>query len=327
MKFLSILLPFATLLTFSAKSQDTLSSNHCNCVDIIENLTPSPNGMYKRICDNVLIEKGAFLAGAKTGEWLSYSTKGNLIKKITYTNGTLNGELSYYYNNGKMKLSGRFSDGLKTGDWKFYNQKEKIQWSQTFHAGIPTGKSFIYDPKGKKVVVSYDYDKEKYDIYKEGFSLFKEKMEVLQDPTSSGWFILMPTNPTKKNTEMSLDQTNIESELFFSLIEIPSEIFNTYTNVNYNIELTFEDAALKSVDLKREAAKGEEYPMFTFAVLTNDPDKLSTIEHSEFTLLLLDAKIKEALSIFTPWKIENGKFKMAFLYVINQIEGRDAIDK
>lgn len=327
MKLLLLLLPITTLLTFSATSQDTITYAHCNCVDIIDTLTPSPSGAYKRTCNNVVIETGEFKSGLKTGEWVSYNSNGDLIKKITYVDGVLNGEVSYFHNNGKMKLSGSFSNGLKKGNWKFYNQKEKTQWSQSFKDGIPTGKSLIYDRKGKKVVVSYDYDKKDYDVNNEEFSLFEEAAEALQDPTSSEWFILLLSDPTEKTVEMSLDQNNIESQLFMSLMEIPSEIFNTYLNVNYNIELIFENSGLKSIELKREAAKGEEYPMFAFGAMTNDPEKLSTIEHSEFTLILLDSKIKEALSIFTPWQIENGKFNMAFLYVINKIEGREEIDQ
>lgn len=327
MKLLKLLFPISILFTFSASCQDTITYAHCKCIDIIDTLTPAPNGQYTRICNNVVIEKGKFKSGSKIGEWVSYSSNGTPIKKIMYTDGKLNGDVSYYHNNGKMKLIGSFSNGLKVNDWKFYNQNEKIQWSQTFNDGIPTGKTLIYDRKGKKVVVSYDHDKKAYDINTKGFSLFEEAAEVLQDPTSSEWFILLLTDPTEKTIEMSLNQNNIESQLFMSLIEIPSEIFNTYLNVNYNIEMTFERFGLKSVELIRETSKGDDYPLFAFAAMTNDPEKLSEIEHSEFTLELLDSKILEAISIFSPWSIENGKFNMSFIYVINKIEGRELIDQ
>lgn len=327
MKFLQFFLTITVFFTFSAMSQDTIRYAHCNCYDVIDTYTPVPNGNYTRICDDVVIEKGTFKSGLKTGEWLSYSTNGELIKKITYQDGTLNGDVSYFYNSGKMKLNGSFSNGLKKGDWKFYNQKEKVQWSQSFKNGIPFGKSFVYDRKGKKVVQSYDFDKKAYDVNNEEFSIFEESSEILQDPTSSEWFILMMPDVTAKTAEMGLDQNNIESELFLSLIEIPREMFNTYLNLNYNVVLTFENFGLKSIDLNRESAMGEEYPLFAFVAMTNDPEKLNTIDHSEFSMFLLDSKIEEALSIFTPWQIESGNFNMAFLYVINKIEGREELDR
>lgn len=327
MKIIQFLFPAALLFTLSAASQDTITYAHCNCVDIIDALTPAPNGAYKRVCNNQIIETGNFANGLKTGEWLSYNTLGGLIKTINYSNGTLNGDVSYFYNTGKKKLQGTFSDGVKNGDWKFYSQKEVLQWSLSFNSGIPTGKSLVYDRKGKKPVIIYNYDTKNYDLSNDNFSLFEEDAEVLQDPTSSEWFILMLSEPTSKTRELSLDEENVESELFLSLIEIPSEILNTYLNVNYNAKFTFENYGVKSIELKRESAKGEEYPLFSFAVMTNDPDKLHKVEPSEFTLMLLDTKIKEALSIFNPWQIESGDFNIAFLYVVNEIEGREEIDK
>ena len=327
MRLFQLLLPISLLVTFSAASQDTITYAHCNCTDIIETLEPIPSGSYSRVCDGVMIEQGDFKTGLKIGEWTSYSSSGKVIKKINYTNGTLNGDVSYFHNNGKKKLSGSFSNGKKNGNWAFYNQKEKIQWSLTYRDGLPVGKSLIYDRKGKKVVVSYDFDKNEFAKNSSSFSLFEDAAEILQDPTSAEWFILFLTDPTAKTIKMSLDQKNIESELFMSLIEIPSEFLNTYLNVNYNVKLTFERNGLKSIDLKREAANGDDYPMFTFAVMTNDPELLRKIDPSEFSLKLLDSKIEEALSIFTPWQIENGEFNMAFIYVINQIEGREEIDQ
>lgn len=328
MKMNRFLLPIALFSTFFAHSQERIPYDHCNCVDIIDTLSPSPNGKYTRNCNSSIIESGHFSNGLKIGEWLSYAVNGNMIKKINYYEGVLDGEVQYFYNNGKKKLTGMFSNGLKTGEWQFYNEKEKTQWSLTFEQGSPIGKSLIYDKKGKKVMISFDYDRNEYDIINSDFSLFPENAEVLQDATSSEWFVLVLTDPTTKNIALGLDQKNIESELFMSLVEIPSEIFNTYLNVNYNASLTFENGALKTVNLKREIALGEKYPLFAFGVATNDPDKLHSIEHSEFSLMLLDSKIKEALMIFTPWQIESGEFNMAFIYVINQIEGREhSIDR
>lgn len=327
MKLIQLILPISLLFAISAACQETMSYNHCNCFDVIDVLKPAPSGKYTRTCNDVIVETGEFNSGLKVGEWNSFNLKGNLIKTINYSNGSLNGNFVYFYNDGKKKLSGNFKYGLKNAEWMFYNQKEKLQWSLNYKDGIPVGKSSVFDAKGKKVIISYDFDNNKYDLNSPNFSLFQEAAGVLQDPTSSEWFVLFLSDPTTKTKEMSLNQQNIESELLLSLIEIPSEFLNTYLNVNYNAKLTFEKNGLKSIELKREAAKGEEYPLFAFAAMTNDPEMLHRIEPSEFSLQLLDSKIEEALSIFTPWKITDGEFNMAFIYVINKIDGREEIDK
>lgn len=320
MKLNQVLFSIFIILIFNYKSQETFNYSHCNCVDNIDQLNPVPNGNYTRKCKGTLIEKGQFNSGVKTGEWISYNFNGVIVKKINYLDGILNGEVTYFYNTGKIKLSGRFSNGLKIGDWKFYNQNEKIQWTQSYSNGSPVGKSFVYDKKGKKVLISFDFEKKQFDVTSDDFSLFDKDEEVLQDPISAEWFFLLNADQTNKTKELSLDQKNFESQLFINLLEIPTETFNTYLNVNYNIELTFENFGVKSINVYREPAKGEEYPFFSFVAMTNDPGKLNKIEPSEFTLLLLDSKIKEAFSILPPWQIENGQFNIAFLYDLNVIE-------
>jgi hypothetical protein len=322
MKLNQLFFSIFIILSFNSKSQETLNYSYCNCLDVIDQLNPVPNGNYTRKCKGTIIEKGQFNSGVKTGEWISYNFEGVIVKKISYLDGILNGDITYFYSTGKIKLKGSFSNGLKIGDWKFYNQNEKIQWTQSYSNGSPIGKSFVYDKKGKKVLVSFDYDKKQYDVKSDDFSLFDKDEEILQDPTTAEWFYLLEADQTEKTKEMKLNQKNFESQILTNLIEIPTETFNTYLNVNYNIELTFENFGVKSINVFREAAKGEIYPLFFFGAMTNDPGKLNKIEPSEFTLLLLDSKIKEVFSIFPPWQIENGQYNIAFLYAINEVEGK-----
>jgi glycine cleavage system H lipoate-binding protein len=326
MKNLFVLLT-TYLISSHAFCQDTLNYAHCNCYDIIDSLKPLPSGIYKRVCNNTIIEFGNFQNGLKHGKWTSFSLSGTVIKTINYSNGELNGEFAYFYNSGKIKLSGSFLNARKQGDWKFFNEQGKMQWSLTFQNGKPSGKSLMYDKKGKKVLISYDYSTDSYEVNTPNSSLFDDPGAVLENPTSAEWFFLVVVDPTQKTKELKLDKSTIESELLKSVIEIPSELFNTYVNVNYNVEYEMEDYGVNSVILVREDSNGDEFPMFNFTAMTNDPEKLNKIDPSEFSLLLLDSKMKEAFSLFSPWTIKEGKLNVAFVYTINKIEGREVLDK
>jgi len=292
-------------------------------MDEIETLSPKPNGKYTRICNNKVIETGTFLNGEKDGEWKSYSTEGTLIKVIHYSNGVLNGDLIFNYNNGKKKLSGSFSTGLKNGPWAFYTDESKLQWDATYNQGKPIGITNVYDRKGKKAVISFNFDTDSYIKNNPNFSLHDEEPSVAQESTSGGWYVLLVPESNGNND----GQKNTDSQLFMSMLEIPSEYFNTYFKGQYNIHLSFENYGVKTVSVERAMPTQENIPVFAFPVMTNDPDQLTRIEPQEFSLFLLDSKIKETLSLVQPWQIKNGELDFIFLYIINEIGGREAFDK
>ena len=315
------------LVCFNSLSQERITYKHCNCVDKIETLQPQPNGKYTRTCDFKVIETGAFLNGQKDGEWKSYSLTGALIKVIYYSNGVLNGDVLFNYNNGKKKLSGNFSQGLKNGPWVFYNDQGKIQWDAAYNQGKPIGVTNIYDRKGKKPVISFNFDTDSYSNNVPNFSLHDKEPSVAEEATSGGWFILMNVNPDKNTEKRSLNQENTDSQLFMSMLEIPSEYWDTYFKERYAVHVSFEDYGVKNISVERAETNQEDIPVFAFAVMTNDPDKLSKIEPQAFSLLLLDSKIKEAFSMIQPWQIKNGDLDFMFYYIINEIEGREAFDE
>lgn len=326
MKF--ILTLFITILSvLVSNAQEKITYQHCNCTDVIETLNPNPNGKYTRTCDSKIIETGNFINGQKEGEWKSYSTEGTLIKTIHYSNGVLNGEVLFNYASGKKKLSGSFSNGQKNGYWAFYSQEDKIQWDLTYDHGKPTGNAQSYDKKGKKVLISFNFETGSYLKNDSELSWFEGDPSVLQDATSTGWFLLFFPNMEENAEKLKLDQKNTDSQLFLSMMEIPSEFFDTYNKTKYVVNFSFQDYGLKSLQVEREKDANENAPVFPFAVITNDADKLSRIEHQEFSMWLLDSKIKEAFSLVQPWQIKNGDFQVIFYFIINEIGGREAFDE
>lgn len=311
------------LIHLVSSAQEKITYNHCNCEDLIETLSPKPHGKYTRTCGKQVIETGNFLNGEKDGEWKSYSTSGTLIKVIHYSNGVLDGEVFFNYSSGEKKLSGSFSKGLKNGKWEFYSPKNKLQWDLTYNNGTPTGSAQVYDRKGKKIVRSFNFETDSYTKNETDFSLFDSKLEALEDPTSTGWFVLL----IPESIGDADNQENTDSQLLMSMMEIPSEYFNTYFKGQYNIHLSFENYGLKNLSVKRAMPTQENIPIFAFPVMTNDPDQLTRIEPQEFSLFLLDSKIKEIFSMIQPWQIKNGDVDFIFLYIINEIGGREAFDK
>lgn len=317
----------AILICFHSLSQQKITYKHCNCEDAIETLTPEPHGKYTRTCDSKIVETGVFVNGQKDGEWKSYSTKGTLIKSVHYSNGVLNGDVLFNYNNGKKKLSGSFSNGSKNGSWLFYNDEGKLQWEASYNQGKPAGIANIYDRKGKKPVISFNFDTDSYLANDPAFSLNDNKTSTAQEATSGEWFVLLNAGPFETTKKRSQNHKNVDSQLFMSMLEIPSEYFNTYFKAQYNVYLSFENYGVKTVGVERAESGMQNAPVLAFPIMTNDPDKLTRIEPQDFSLFLLDSKITETFSMMPPWQIKNGEFEFIFIYVINEIQGREALDE
>lgn len=323
----SLLLSLILFFYFGSLAQESITYKHCNCIDIIETLSPKPNGKYTRKCDNKEIETGNFINGQKDGEWKSYNMEGVLIKVVHYSNGLLEGDILFNYSNGHKKLSGSFSKGLKNGHWAFYNEKDKLQWDANYDLGTPKGNAQFYDRKGKNAVISFNFESGSYIKKDPSFSLFDGENGVLQEATSAGWFVLFIPGPNETTIKAGLNQKNADSQLLMSMLEIPSEYFNTYFKAQYDVSITFENYGVKMLEVKREKKSLEDYPVFAFTVMTNDPDKLEKIQPNELSLLLLDSKIKETFSMIQPWQIKDGEFHLKFIYILNELEGREVLDQ
>lgn len=323
----SLFLSLVLFFHFESRAQETITYKHCNCVDIIETLSPKPNGKYSRKCNNREVETGNFLNGQKDGEWKSYSIEGILIKVVHYSNGILEGDILFNYSNGHKKFSGNFSKGLKNGYWAFYNQKDKLQWDVTYDQGTPKGNAQFYDQKGKNPLISFNFEAGSYTKKDPSFSLFDKENGVLQEATSTEWFVLFVPESNEITIRAGLNQKNADSQLLMNMLEIPGEYFNTYFKAQYDVSISFENYGVKTLNLKREKVSPEEYPVFAFAVMTNDPEKLHKIQPNELSSILLDSKIKETFSMIQPWQIKNGEFHLKFIYILNELDGREVLDQ
>lgn len=314
-----LILGLITVLTVNVSfGQQTEKLDYCNCQDQIEQISPNLNGTFERKCNGVLIEKGEFVNGLKNGEWITYSRKGKLIRKINYENGLLNGKIELFYVNGKTKVNGQFEKGNKIGKWIYYTEKGKILSEGSYDSNKPIDIWTINDKKGKKAVVQYDYNSKKYII--NNSTSFHKDGDIIQNENTEEWYILKSPDLKYSSKSEPLGGYEFANYMFIELVEVPENYWDTYLYQKYKVsykitaenELTF-DSELFTADLPDNNLE------LTFLIMTNPTPKIKRIDHSDLQIKLLDYKIKEALSIIPPWIFnEQSEIDVYIHYVINQ---------
>lgn len=314
-----LILGLITALTVNISfGQQTEKLDYCNCQDQIEQISPDLNGTFERKCNGVLIEKGGFVNGLKNGEWLTYSRKGKLIRKINYDNGLLNGKIELFYVNGKPKVNGQFEKGNKIGKWIYYTEKGKIISEGSYDSNKPIDIWTINDKKGKKPVVQYDYNSKKYLINKP--TPFHKDGDIIQNENTEEWYILKSPDLNYSSKSEPLGGYDFANFMFIELVEVPENYWDTYLYQKYKV--SYKIAAENELSFDSELFTGDlpdNNLELTFLIMTNPTPKIKRIDHSDLQIKLLDYKIKEALSIMPPW-IFNGQLEIDVYvhYVINQ---------
>lgn len=68
-------------------------------------------------------EKGVFRGGKKDGQWLLYSSDGQLLSDVTYADGKRFGTYRSFHPNGKTHNLGQFDNqGRMHGNWIYYSR-------------------------------------------------------------------------------------------------------------------------------------------------------------------------------------------------------------
>ena len=312
---LGLITAFTVNISFG---QQTEKIDYCNCQDQIEQISPDLNGTFERKCNGVLIEKGEFVNGLKNGEWVTYSRKGKLIRKINYDNGLLNGKIELFYVNGKPKANGQFEKGNKIGKWIYYTEKGKILSEGSYDSNKPIDIWTINDKKGKKPVVQYDYNSKKYLINKP--TPFHKDGDIIQNENTEEWYILKSPDLKYSSKSEPLGGYDFANFMFIELVEVPENYWDTYLYQKYKVsyKITAENELLFDSELFTGDLPDNNLEL-TFLIMTNPTSKIKRIDHSDLQIKLLDYKIKEALSIMPPWiSNEQSEIDVYVHYVINQ---------
>jgi antitoxin component YwqK of YwqJK toxin-antitoxin module len=315
---ITLIIPFIFFLN-SINSQVKFKYPHCNCEDIIEQAEPTLNGTYKRVCNGIVIEQGLFLNGNKDGNWKSWSKTGKLIKNINYSNGKLIGTFQLFYLNGKKKFTGSFNNGMKDGVWSYFNNKEKVIKTGLYENGTPRGIWKIYDFKGKNELIVYNYDDSSYISNSEDV-LYFEPNAIIQNENSEEWFIRHQFNKHEKNKIKPIEGFLLSNDFYTNLIEIPYEIWDTYFQHDLTTEVTFNNKEISTIQIDTSITNDIVKPTYTFLISTNSEDKLSKVEHTEFTKKLLEHKLIETLWLMGPWIGVGESQKIRATFVINKFK-------
>ncbi|MGL4631883.1 MAG: toxin-antitoxin system YwqK family antitoxin, partial [Leadbetterella sp.] len=132
-----ILILFAALAINTAFGQEIEKLDYCNCEDKIDQISPVLNGKFVRKCNGLVVEKGEFIDGLKNGEWITYSRKGKLIRKLNFDNGLFQGKVELFYTNGQPKVVGQFDNGNKVGKWTYFTNKNKVLAEGSYDSNKP----------------------------------------------------------------------------------------------------------------------------------------------------------------------------------------------
>lgn len=298
--------------------QQTEKFDYCNCQDKIEEISPVLNGQFERKCNGILIEKGEFVNGLKNREWVSYSRKGKLIRKLSYDNGLLQGKVELFYVNGKPKVIGQFEKGNKIGKWTYYTDKGMVLTEGSYDSNKPINTWTVYDKKGKMPVVQYDYNLKKYLLNSP--TPFHKDGDIIQSGNTEEWFILKSPELKYSSKSEPLGGYAFANYMFIELVEVPENYWDTYLYQKYKV--SYKITAESNLTFDSELFSGnlpDNNLELTFLIMTDPPAKLKRIEHSELQIKLIGIKIKEALSIMPPWIYnEQSDIDLYVHYVINQ---------
>jgi antitoxin component YwqK of YwqJK toxin-antitoxin module len=66
---------------------------------------------------NYVYQKGSYIDGKKTGEWLDYDINGKKIKLITFRDGLANGPFRLFGKDGQIGMQGQYINGKHEGVW------------------------------------------------------------------------------------------------------------------------------------------------------------------------------------------------------------------
>ena len=300
-------------------SQKVENLGYCNCSDKIENNEPNLEGNFERKCNSQVIETGSFKNGEKNGQWVTYSKKGTLIRKVNYTEGKLNGKVELFYLNSKPKLSANFVNGKKDGKWTYFTNKGNVFIEGEFSMDKPINIWTIKDDKGKKILIQYDYTNLKYLINKS--ANFHSDNAILKNENSEEYYILKYPNRVQKEGTQPIGGYYFASDVFVELVEVPLDYWDTYMNYKYKATFKIDKDNSNSVSIvKINEHMSDSTPIYPFIISTNPDSKIKKIEHSALSIKLLDSKIFEALSFMPPWIYsDSDEVEVYVPYVINKI--------
>jgi antitoxin component YwqK of YwqJK toxin-antitoxin module len=313
--FLGLLTALTVNISFG---QQTVKLDYCNCQEKIEQISPVLNGQFELKCNGLLIEKGEFVNGLKNGEWITYSRKGKLIRKMNYNNGLLHGKVELFYLNGKPKVAGQFDKGSKIGKWIYYTDKGMVLSEGSYDSNKPIDTWIINDKKGKKPVVQYDFNSKKHLLNSP--TPFHKDGDIIQNENTEEWYILKSPDLKYSSKSEPLGGYAFANYMFIELVEVPENLWDTYLYQKYKV--SFKIASDNNATFESQLITGnlpDKKLELTFLIMTNPPSKIKRIEHSDFQIKLIDLKIKEALSLMPPWIYnEQSDIDLYIHYVINQ---------
>jgi len=112
---------------------------------------------YQKFDDGLLLEKGSFRFGRKSGEW-NYYNEGILNKKSCYSNGLLDGEQLTFYESGAVASKVSHIEGIPHGVQTIFFPNGQLKQEQFYLMGRLEGEYSLYNEQGQVLVKGRFYD-------------------------------------------------------------------------------------------------------------------------------------------------------------------------
>jgi antitoxin component YwqK of YwqJK toxin-antitoxin module len=309
------------VLTFlnGTEAQQTEKLDYCNCIAKIDQELPFLNGKYESTCKGTLIETGNFKGGNKDGEWVTYSRKGIVIRRINYTEGKLNGKSELFYFNGANRLVASFANGKQNGIWTYFTSKGKVFMQGEYESGKPIKIWTINNEKGNKPSIQYDFNASKLTLNDE-IKLHKDG-SIIQNDNTGEYYILRYPKRNPADGTAPLGGFLLASDLFTDLVEIPLDYWDTYISYTYKVKFKVLTNNESDFSIEPTASNfGNTEIFYPFLVNTNPDSKIKRVDHTELSKKLLLFKINEAINFLPPWIYKDKSDVNIYIpYVINRI--------
>lgn len=133
--------------------------------------------------DGILIEKGHYCKGKKTGIWEDFDpfTENSLCSSTTYEDDKKEGGFTSFYSDGSKKIEGRYRNDLPDSYWHGYDVNDNIERKEYYTEGKRQGE-WEYYVNGQLIWINKYSDGNPEGLHK----IFRYNITVVEGNYSAG---------------------------------------------------------------------------------------------------------------------------------------------
>ena len=100
--------------------------------------------LYEFYTNNHLVYTGMYDSlNLKTGEWVYYDDKNNIVKKGSFFSNKKDKEWIFFYKNGQIQQQGSYNKGKPIGEWNWWYENKQLWRNEFYENGLVKNLLFI----------------------------------------------------------------------------------------------------------------------------------------------------------------------------------------